>query len=319
MFFCISIKTYNTGIPQGSILGPLLFIIFVNCLPDAVTCKTVMYADDTSLMCRARTVDELKTQLESNIKAVANWFKANKLTLNTDKSKFMIFGTNQMCKQFSNITLTFNDQLIERVDVFKYLGVKFDSNMSWSSHIDYLSGNVSKRIGVIKRVKYLLPQKTLIMLSNAIAMPCFDNASSVWSNCSMTNQYHLQVLHNRLARTILSADIRTPIDDMLTCLNWIRLCNRWTNQMLILTFKCIKYWCPNYLCNQFSFVHDSHDHLTRSHTSNTLNVSKCNSNSGKRTFGVRAATLWNNLPASIRANLDNMSLHQFKSSISISA
>ena len=69
--------------------------------------------------------------------------------------------------------------------------------------------------------------------------------------------------------------------------------------MLILTFKCIKYWCPNYLCNQFSFVHDSHDHLTRSHTSNTLNVSKCNSNSGKRTFGVRAATLWNNLPASL--------------------
>ena len=60
--FLSDFKTYNTGIPQGSILGPLLFIIFVNCLPDAVTCKTVMYADDTSLMCRARTVDELKTQ-----------------------------------------------------------------------------------------------------------------------------------------------------------------------------------------------------------------------------------------------------------------
>ena len=79
-------KTYKTGISQGSIMGPLLFIFFVNCLPDVVTCKTVMYADDISLICRGRTVDELKAHLESNLKAVAKWFKANKLTLNTNKT-----------------------------------------------------------------------------------------------------------------------------------------------------------------------------------------------------------------------------------------
>ena len=126
-------------------MGPLLFIIFLNCLPDVVTCKTVMYADDTSLMCKAKNVDDLKVQLESNLKVVANWFKANKLTLNVDKTKFMVFGTNHVLDHCNNINLTFNDKVIERVDVFKYLGIKFDSNMSCSSHIDYLSGNVSKR------------------------------------------------------------------------------------------------------------------------------------------------------------------------------
>ena len=150
--FLSDFKTYNIRIPQGSVLGPLLFIISTNCLPDVVTCKTVMYADDTSLMCKAKNVDDLKVQLESNLKVVANWFKANKLTLNVDKTKFMVFGTNHVLDHCNNINLTFNDKLIERVDVFKYLGIKFDSNMSWSSHIDYLSGNISKRIGVVKHV-----------------------------------------------------------------------------------------------------------------------------------------------------------------------
>ena len=317
--FLSDFRTYNTGIPQGSILGPLLFIIFVNCLPDVVTCKTVMYADDTSLMCKAKTADDLKVQLESNLKAVANWFKANKLTLNTDKTKFMIFGTNHTLNHYNDITLTFDDKFIERVDVFKYLGIKFDSNMSWSSHIDYVSGNISKRIGVVKRAKYFLPHKTLVMLSNALVIPHFDYASSVWSNCSATNQYQLQVLHNRLARTILFADIRTPVDDMLNSLNWIKLCDRWSNHMILLTFKCIKNMCPEYLCNQFDFVHNAHDHKTRSHSSNTLIVPKCNSNSGKRTFIVRAANLWNNLPPSYRVNFETMSLHQFKTSIITSA
>ena len=189
------------------------------------------------LCVKQKNVDDLKAQLESNLKVVANWFKANKLTLNVDKTKFMVFGTNHVLDHCNNIILTFNDKVIERVDVFKYIGKKFDSNMSWSSHIDYLSGNVSKRIGVVKRVKYFLAQETLITLANALVIPHFDYASSVWSNCSATDQAHLQVLHNRLARTILSADIRTPIDDMLSSINWIRLSNRWSNHMLILTFK----------------------------------------------------------------------------------
>lgn len=73
--------------------------------------------------------------------------------------------------------------------------------------------------------------------------------------------------------------------------------------------------CPDYLCNQFNFVHNNHDHITRSHTTNTLTVPKCNSNSGQRTFIVRASNLWNSLAPSIRADLDNLSLYQFKSKV----
>ena len=141
-----------------------------------------MYADDTSLMYKARNECELQNNLNSCLDKVAKWFDANKLTLNVDKTKFMIFGTKRILDKFTNVRLTFNNNIIERVDEFKYLGVKLDSNLSWITHIDYLCKNVSKRIGIIKRVKHFLPHQTTVMLSNALVIPHFDYGCTVWSN-----------------------------------------------------------------------------------------------------------------------------------------
>ena len=192
-----------------------------------------MYADDTSLMYKAKTVSDLQNQLESCLNKVADWFKANKLTLNVDKTKFMIFGTNRTLDKFHDVQLTFNDNIIERVDEFKYLGVKLDSNLSWSAHIDYMCKNVSKRTGIIKRMKYFLPRQTIVMLSNALVFPHFDYGGSVWSNFSTEFHNKLQVLHNNLARIILSADIRTQINEMMDALEWVKLDKRWHDQLLL--------------------------------------------------------------------------------------
>ena len=120
------------------------------------------------------------------------------------------------------------------------LGVKFNKTMSWSSHVDYLANNVSKRFGIIKFVKHFLPHSTLIMLSNVLVIPQFDYASTVWSNFSQAHHTRLQVIHNCLARIILSADIRTPIKHIMSLLQWKKLNERWNNQMLIIVFKGIR-------------------------------------------------------------------------------
>ena len=307
-------ESINIGIPQGSILGPLLFILFVNCLPQAVDtkCKTVMYADDTSLLCKAKNINDLKVQLESCMDSVADWFKANKLTLNVDKTKFMIFGSNVMLERFQDMQLMYGNNIIERVDEFKYLGVKFDSNLSWSAHVDYLCKNISKRIGIIRRVKHFLPLETIVLLSNALVLQQFDYGSTVWSNFSSEFHSKLQVLHNNLARTILSADIRTPISDLMGALKWIKLDGRWYNQLLLIVYKCLQNLSPEYLSSQFEFVHNSHTHVTRNHSSNTLIVPKFRSNSGMRTFHVRVAYAWNSLPPEIRLDMESMSINQFK-------
>ena len=98
---------------------------------------------------------------------------------------------------------------IERVDNFKYFGIVFDSHMTWSHHNDLIASNVSKRCGVIRRVKYYLPNYILKKLANSLVMPHFDYCSHVWSNCSLTLSSKLQILLNNLAIIIISADIRT--------------------------------------------------------------------------------------------------------------
>ena len=95
-------------------------------------------------------------------------------------------------------------------------------------------------------------------------------------------------------------------------LNWVKLDKRWQNHLVLLVFKCLKNISPSYLSNQFNFVHNNHFHLTRGHTSNTLIVPKFNSNSGERTFHVRGAYAWNNLPTDIRKVFDQIPLQQFR-------
>ena len=207
-------KNIEIGVPQGSILGPLLFIIFVNSLPDSIHngCKCVMYADDTTLLLNSSDPNTLQNDLNSNLGRIADWFQANKLTLNIKKTKLMLFGSKQSLHKFKDVSLIYNGVSIERVEKFKYLGVTFDPQLSWNDHVNYLSSIISKRIGVIYRVKHYLPNKIINMLAQALVFPHFDYCSSVWSNFSMHHSNELQILQNRLARVLLSADIRTSVD-----------------------------------------------------------------------------------------------------------
>ena len=115
---------------------------------------------------------------------------------------------------------------------------------------------------------------------------------------------------NRLARDLVSADIRTRIIDLMNTLNWSKLDQRWKLHILLTTFKCLKGDAPVYLSSQFSFA--THSHHTRGQTFNTLIVPFWKSNSGKRTFYYRASKLWNNLPNDIRYNYKSMSMLSFK-------
>ena len=303
-------QNINIGVPQGSILGPLLFIIYVNSLPDSVTCKCIMYADDTTLLCSSSDPISLQSDLTSSLTSIANWFEVNKLTLNVKKTKLMIFGTNNILRNFENISLTYATDLIDRVDSYKYLGVLFDPCLTWCNHVNSISSNISKRIGLIRRIKFFLPISTLIKLANALVMPHFDYCSSVWSNCNVQYSNNLQILQNRLARVLVSADIRTRIIDLMNALNWNKLDQRWKLQLLLTTFKCLKGDAPVYLSSQFSFA--THSHHTRGQTFNTLIVPSWKNSSGKRTFYYRASKLWNNLPNDIRYNYESTSLHSFK-------
>ena len=106
-------KCINIGVPQGSILGPLLFIIYVNSMPDSVSCKCIMYADDTTLLCSSSDPVTLQQELDKNMSNINRWFHDNKLSLNVKKTKLTVFGTNYVLSKFDGISLSHANSVIE--------------------------------------------------------------------------------------------------------------------------------------------------------------------------------------------------------------
>ena len=227
----------------------------------------------------------------------------------------MIFGTSHILNKFSDIRLNYNNAVIERVDKFKYLGVILDPLLSWCEHIDYISSTISKRIGVIRRVKFYLPSNTLNMLANALVFPHFDYCSPVWSNCKVEYSSSLQILQNKFARVLLSADIKTSTDDLMTTLNWDKLDKRWQKQLLLIVFKRLKHDALSYLSSKFVYTSSVHSQNTRSQSSNTLLMPSFNIKPGKRTFNFRGSSIWNSLPTDVRCNLFSMSIQTFKAHV----
>jgi len=175
----------KTGVPQGSILGPLLFIIYLNDFAKVCSVfKPVIYADDTALFATLEAfgtdADVLQTNITCELKTINSWFMTNKLSLNKDKTKAMLFHPPQ--RQVQNITIHIDDTSIEFLTEFNYLGINFDSNLSWKSHISKISKKVSRTIGVMNKLKNYLPTHILRILYNSLIFPHLNYGILVWGN-----------------------------------------------------------------------------------------------------------------------------------------
>ena len=196
-----------------------------------------MYADDKTLLFKSSNTASLQSHMNDSLSKMAHWFKANKFTLNIKRTKYMLFGTRHTLNSCDDILLMYGNDITERVDKFKYLVVIFDPLLAWSEHVNYISSVVSKRIDFIRRVKFYLPPSTLNLIAKVLVFPHFDYCSPVCSNCISELCNSLQILQNKLARILLSADIYTPILDMMNTLHWDKLCEKWNKQILLLFFS----------------------------------------------------------------------------------
>ena len=140
----------TVGVPQGSILEPLLFLIYVNDLPSCqLASEIVLYTDDTVIYYSSTDLFDLESKLNSDLATVSNWFSSNLLTLNISKCNFVIFGNSRKLKLANDVSLKVNSTAIKRSPSFKYLGVVINQPMSWSEHIDTIRTKINQRIGII--------------------------------------------------------------------------------------------------------------------------------------------------------------------------
>ena len=140
----------TVGVPQGSILGPLLFTLYINDLPDCLDEKVHMYADDSTLMSTDKTLAALETKMSASFHQMAKWMASNKLTLHVGKTKVQLIGSYKKVTMDTKFTIEYNGQPLEQIHTAKLLGVYIDSNLTWQNHYDYICKKMSQKIGVLK-------------------------------------------------------------------------------------------------------------------------------------------------------------------------
>ena len=197
-------RVLSCGIPQGTILGALLFLLYINDLPNCLMhSQPRMYADDTYLTLAGNSVDSIELNLNEDLASISEWLTANKLTLNKSKTEFMIIGSRQRLKTLPHSpSLKIDGAPISQVPSTKSLGVYIDENLTWNVHIENLSKKIASGIGALKRIRPFVPHKTLLFIYNSLVKPHFDYCNVVWGSCNKTLVNKLKKLQNRAARVL---------------------------------------------------------------------------------------------------------------------
>jgi len=263
--YCSDRKLISCGIPQGSILGPLLFLIYINDICNtSQTAKVILFADDTNLFFSHKDLNSLITSINQDLEKFSQWFKANKLSLNIDKTKCMLFKPRQKHITFDE-KISIDNVEIKIVKETLFLGVILDEHISWKPHISNIASKISKSIGIIRKTSFFLTKSTLRKLYFSLVYPYLQYCNIVWATTYTTNLYRLIILQKRVIRIINYSkyDAHTnPIFKDLNILKFTDICRLQTGQFM---FSHAHDLLPIKFLNMFVLMGEVHGYNTRNH------------------------------------------------------
>ncbi|XP_048585576.1 uncharacterized protein LOC5515075 isoform X1 [Nematostella vectensis] len=301
-----SYSTVNRGCPQGSALGPLLWNIFQNDLPMSVNTELSMYADDHQIYHCGQDPGVVTAKLSASAELATAWYESNLLAGNLKKYQTLSIGygkkANASVDSISRISI--NNQEIRSADSLKLLGVTIDSQLNFSEHISIACKNAGRRIGVLMRLRNLIPTNAKLVLYKSAVLPYLTYCHLTWHFCKASDSRKLERLQERALRAVFK-DWNCTYHELLIKANLSTLRNRRLQDICILMYKVKNGLCPSGISDLFSKKNTNYNLrlsdfvIPRFHTVTY----------GKHSLRYMGAKLWNSLP---RAERSIDSLKSFK-------
>lgn len=297
-------KNIKHGVPQGTVLGPTLFILYINDMVKIIkTCNIQLFADDTLIYVTGDTVQNIIDSINEDLNNLLEWLNNNSLELNLNKTKTMIIQ-NKYNKKIpsTNTDLIVNNTVIERVKKFKYLGCIIDENLTFSEHFSYVTNKVAKKINVLGRVANNVSSWAKMTIYKTIIAPHFYFCSTLLFLMNNSEMDILQKKQNKALRIILGCHKRTSRIDMLEATNLLSVRQTVTFNTMLFIYKMLNQLLPSHLLSNCKFVSDVHEHNTRSNSRSNFYLDKVNTNYSQNSLFYKGLQLYNELPNDIKTS-----------------
>ena len=241
------------GVPrEGSILGPLLFVLYINDLPQCLVRSNIsMYADDTVISTTSSRSDDVMMKIQEDVQRVEQWMKGNQLVLNLTKTKSLLFDTAQKLAGVTDFKILIQGKEINRVRKFCYLGVTLDGNLSWKEHVGDVFNKVNKRLGLLGRMRSCLTIQAVKCIHNCLILPVLSYTDTAWDELSAECSNRLQRLQNRAAHITIRCDRSS---DAIKNLGWEKLETIRKRKKALLAFKCLNNLAPAYFKTELFYT-----------------------------------------------------------------
>ncbi|MCG8048126.1 MAG: reverse transcriptase domain-containing protein, partial [Candidatus Thiodiazotropha endolucinida] len=248
----------ESGVPQGSVLGPVLFLLFVNDIPLFVKEAYLdLYADDATMHTSSKNSAIIESKLQVSTHDFRYWCLLHKMFIHIGKTSVMLLGSRKNLLQSEPLNIYIGNELLKTVESQKLLGLTIDKTLNWEAQIDIVCQNITKRITLMKLLSKYIDRACLIQYYNSYILPILDYGCMLWGHCSVANINRLLKLQKRAARIVLQADILTPSETMFNELHWLPFHKRVRYHECILMYKTLNNLAPEYLTERFTKVSET--------------------------------------------------------------